>query len=186
MGKIVGRMGDLFFMVYRQPLERIVFLMIVIVLLWGYFGRVFRGKICWRVFNTIVFAGMVGVIFYTTVYSRTETVGQMILIPFYSFVEAGRQPEMYRSMLMNVFLFVPVGLSLPFVLSKRKHPVMVTVIIACLFSVSIEALQYCFSLGLCETDDVIMNTLGSAIGTLGYMIGGLKSTADETNQYIYR
>lgn len=179
MGKLIGRMGDLFFVIYKQPLKRIVFLMIVIVLLWGYFGKVFRGKIWWRVFNAIIFTGTVGVIFYTTVYSRTKTVGQMILIPFYSFVEAGIQPEMYRSMLMNVFLFVPVGLSLPFVLSKRKHPVLVTVIIACLFSVSIEAMQYCFSLGLCETDDVIMNTLGVAIGVLGYMISGVRSATDE-------
>lgn len=73
-------------------------------------------------------------------------------------------------MLMNVFLFVPIGLSLPFALSKKKHPVIITMIAAFLFSVSIEAIQYYFALGLCEMDDVIMNTLGAMIGTLAYFL----------------
>lgn len=73
-------------------------------------------------------------------------------------------------MLINVFLFVPIGLSLPFVLSENKHPVVTTVIMALVFSVSIEVVRFIFSLGLCEVDDVIMNTLGTMIGTLGYRI----------------
>lgn len=71
-------------------------------------------------------------------------------------------------MLMNIFLFEPIGLSLPNILPKKAHPVAATVIIAILSSVLIEAAQYCFCLGRCEIDDVIMNTLGTAIGGIAY------------------
>ena len=43
-------------------------------------------------------------------------------------------------------------------------------IAAFLFSISIEAIQYYLALGLCEVDDVIMNTLGTMIGTLAYFL----------------
>lgn len=71
-------------------------------------------------------------------------------------------------MLMNVFLFVPFGLTAPNVLSrlKRLWPVIFTVVSAFILSVAIEFTQYYFHLGRCEMDDVIMNTLGAAIGTV--------------------
>lgn len=62
-------------------------------------------------------------------------------------------------MLMNAFLFVPVGLSLPNVLPPKMHPV----------AVAVEAAQLWFHLGRCEVDDVILNTLGAAIGAAAYV-----------------
>ena len=50
----------------------------------------------------------------------------------------------------------------------RVKPIKYTIIIACLFSIGIELSQYIFSLGLCETDDVIFNTLGAAGGTCAF------------------
>lgn len=64
-----------------------------------------------------------------------------------------------RAMLMNAFLFVPVGLSLPNVLPPKTHPV----------AVAVEAAQLWFHLGRCEVDDVILNTLGAAIGAAAYV-----------------
>lgn len=95
-----------------------------------------------------------------------------VFIPFHSFYEAKTQPEIYRTMLMNIFLFEPIGLSLPNILPKKAHPVAVTVIIAILFSVIIEAAQYRFCLGRCEIDDVIFNTSGAFVGALGYLLFG--------------
>ena len=42
-----------------------------------------------------------------------------VLMPFVGLIEAQTQPEMYRSMLMNVFLFVPFGLSMPHILPEK-------------------------------------------------------------------
>lgn len=159
-------MGKIFWIIYIQPLHRIVVFMALMVTLWGIFGKIEKKKQWWSIINTIVFVSTVLIILYMTIYSRGEATKEAILIPFHSFIRAREQPELYRSMLMNVFLFVPIGLSLPFVLPRKKHPVIITMIAAFLFSISIEAIQYYLALGLCEVDDVIMNTLGAMIGTL--------------------
>lgn len=163
-------MHELFLLIYRQPLHRIIFWTLILAFLWGYVAFREKNSLRWRLANGILFAGIVAVIFYMTVYTRGESATEAILIPFQSFQEAKIQPELYRSMLMNVFLFVPVGLSLPFVLDKRWLSIVVTVFGAFLCSASIEYLQYRFALGRCEVDDVIMNTLGAAVGCLAYCL----------------
>lgn len=163
-------MGRVFWMIYIQPLHRIIIFMAFMVILWGIFGKKGKNKQWWCIINAVVFVCAVLLILYMTIYSRSEAAKEAILIPFYSFILAREQPELYRSMLMNIFLFVPIGLSLPFVLSKKKHSIIMTMITAFLFSASIEAIQYYFALGLCEVDDVIMNTLGAMIGALAYFL----------------
>ena len=96
------------------------------------------------------------------------------MIPFISFINAKTQPEFYRTMFMNVLLFLPLGLSLPFALSeKMKHKVLISILCGLILSVLVEVLQYVFRLGRCETDDVLMNTLGVLIGVTSYLLCGL-------------
>lgn len=104
-------------------------------------------------------------VLYLTVVRGEGGTTEVILQPFHSFIEAEVQPELYRSMLMNVFLFVPFGMTLPFVI-RGKLRVPVTVIAALCLSVAVEFIQYRFSLGRCEVDDVICNTLGGLFGSL--------------------
>ena len=144
--------------------------MILLVFLWGYLGYRERGRRWWVLGIAVVFLGITTVIFYMTVYARGEGASEAVLVPFQRFREAKIQPELYRTMLMNGFLFLPVGLSLPFVLGKWKFPVFSTVVAACLFSAGIEYLQYRYCLGRCEVDDVIMNTLGAGIGCLAWCL----------------
>lgn len=93
------------------------------------------------------------------------------LIPFVSFTYAKTQPEFYRTMYMNILLFIPLGLSMPFALPKKlKLKPLITIGTGFLLSVIVEACQYIFILGRCETDDVIMNTIGVLIGVLSYLI----------------
>ena len=66
-----------------------------------------------------------------------------------------------------ILLFTPFGLTLPFCL--KRHPVRTTILAAAGFSMMIELVQFVFGLGLCETDDVIFNTLGAAFGTLAFV-----------------
>lgn len=163
-------MNELFLFIYRQPLHRILLWMLLLIFLWGYLGfREGREK-RWRLLNFILFAGTAAAIFYMTVYTRGEGAGEVVLVPFQSFQEAKIQPELYRSMLMNVFLFVPIGLSLPFVLGKGWLPEFFTVLAALAFTAGIEYLQYRYALGRCEVDDSIMNTLGAAVGCLAHWL----------------
>lgn len=157
-------MHELFLLIYRQPLHRILFWMILLAFLWGYLAFREKNSLRWRLGNLAVFVGTVTAIFYMTVYTRGEGTSEVVLIPFQTFRAAKIQPELYRSMLMNVFLFVPIGLSLPFVLGRRRISVFITVAAALAFSAGIEYLQYRYALGTCEVDDIIMNTLGAAVG----------------------
>lgn len=163
-----GILSIVFHRIYVQPLHIIGALMIVLLVLWVVLAEKAGGRLWWKLFNGAVFGAAAAVILYMTVYARGESPQAPVLIPFYSFVEARVQPEFYRSMLMNVFLFEPIGLSLPNILPQKAHPVVLTVLFAMLLSIGIEAAQFYFSLGRCETDDVIMNTLGAAIGGLAY------------------
>ena len=107
-----------------------------------------------------------------TVFLRSTLIDEVVLQPFITFVLAQQQPELYRSFFMNALLFVPLGISMPYCLSKKpyKRNIFITIGFACVLSAVIEFLQYYYHLGRCETDDVIANTLGAAIGTLSYLL----------------
>lgn len=66
---------------------------------------------------------------------------------------------------MNLVLFVPIGLMLRGVIDSCWK----VVAGGCFLSLSIEVQQLLFRKGLCETDDLIHNTLGALIGCLLYM-----------------
>ena len=64
--------------------------------------------------------------------------------------------------MMNVLVFIPIGLLIGMGFSKWTWWKVIGV--GCLISVSIELMQFTFRRGFCELDDVIHNTLGCAIG----------------------
>ena len=122
----------------------------------------------WKRVNLFLLCAVIGFILWRTVGNRTAGKREISLIPFYSFVAARTTPERYRSLVANILLFIPCGLTLPFCL--KRHPVRTTILAAAGFSMMIELVQFVFGLGLCETDDVIFNTLGAAFGTLAFVI----------------
>ena len=64
----------------------------------------------------------------------------------------------------NIGWFVPLGFLLP-VLLKRESFLKV-IVIGLMFSLTIESLQFIFRVGVAELDDLILNTIGTAIGYL--------------------
>ena len=132
-----------------------------------------------KIINLTMFISITIAILLYTIINRSTHFGRATrLIPFASFVQASYGA--YQSMWLNAFFFLPFGLSLPFLLpEKLKHKVLVTIIAAALFSICIETAQYYFQLGLCETDDVIMNTLGAALGTISYIAANHKKEKSE-------
>lgn len=65
--------------------------------------------------------------------------------------------------LMNIVVFLPVGLILGFLL-RVKCAWIITLLVGCGISVSIESLQFFLHRGFSEVDDVMHNTLGCVIG----------------------
>ena len=58
---------------------------------------------------------------------------------------------------LNILLFIPLG----FLLGRKGWK---AVFLGFLFSAFIECAQYLFLLGYCEADDVLNNTIGTAVG----------------------
>ena len=114
----------------------------------------------------------VGLILLFTIHGRLGISNRKIsLIPFITFANAKTQPEFYRTMYMNMLLFLPFGLSMPFVIQKTMwYTILVTILLASGLSICIEIVQYVFSMGKCEVDDVIMNTFGVIIGSTSFML----------------
>lgn len=124
-------------------------------------------------FNTALACAAAFIILYATILTRTPGVPAVILAPFASLTAALQQPELYREMLMNVFLFFPLGLTLSNALPRKWHRwgrIILTTFIGCVLSAGIEYAQYRYALGLAETDDAICNTLGAFIGSTSLLI----------------
>ncbi len=67
---------------------------------------------------------------------------------------------------LNVVLFVPFGVLFPLTFSEEKTRASTGVLVGTAFSTWIEVLQYCLSVGECDIDDILANTLGTFLGVL--------------------
>ena len=153
--------------IYSKPLSNIILAIVIAIVAWGYL----RTKVQlrrWTMANFVLFCAAVIAILYATILNRTPGNYELILTPFATFTAAQQQPELYREMLMNVFLFFPLGLTLSNALPRKWHRwlrIILTTLIGCILSAGIEYAQYRYALGLAETDDVICNTLGAFLGS---------------------
>lgn len=103
---------------------------------------------------------------YVTLISRvTGSRREVVLWPFVSFQVLRGE---FHYIIENVFLFIPFGVLLCMTLCAygRKCSMKKILLASFLTSVSVELLQYLFSCGKSETDDVIANVLGAVIGYL--------------------
>ncbi len=116
-----------------------------------------------KAYKAIVLSGCILAILYLTIFrgiKKSDAIHHINLIPFWSYSKFSEADYRWQ-IFMNVFLFIPFGCLLSWTFNKGF---LKTLLISCILSVLIESIQYLFCLGFCETDDVIHNTLGSAIG----------------------
>ena len=163
-------MDRIVFLIYRMPLRWTLLLILAMVLAAGLLGvLLFRFRRAVRVAAAVLALLSLAAVLYVTLFRGGSGNGELILLPLYSLVEAVKQPEVYRTLLMNVFLFVPLGIALPFALPEKiRCKALLSIVLAAAFSLVIEAVQFALSLGRAELDDILMNSLGAAIGALAY------------------
>ena len=152
--------------IYTRSLFHIIFFMALALIAWGMLSTRIAAR-RWRWENLALVLLITAAILYATLFSRAEGGTGLILAPFASLTAARIQPELYREMLMNVFLFFPLGLTLSNALPRRWHRwlrIILTTLIGCVLSAGIEYAQYRYALGMAEADDVICNTLGAFLG----------------------
>ena len=165
-------MSKLIFSYYGFPIQKAVAYMILLPFVWAFLKQIIAEKlnykILWKISNMVLSIGMVVIILAATIASRGG-VSELILEPFYSLRQIPESPDLGRSMFMNIFLFFPLGLTLPFALPEKWNcKALIAIIFAMVLSISVEFLQYYYHLGRAETDDVICNTIGCFIGTLSF------------------
>ena len=126
---------------------------------------------------TLLLVEYVILIYCSTVFCRSvidvEKYDLTQLTPFWSY----NRPELFVENVINVVMFVPVGLLLGFMINgsrlKVKRAWQIALMTGLVISVSIEAMQYFFHRGFAETDDVMHNTLGCILGySLWLMVHG--------------
>ena len=127
-----------------------------------------EGKWKRRCFSGILLLEYLFIVFGETVFFRPYSESRKIRIePFWSYKEVVHYyPSliMFWEVCLNIVLFIPIGLLLGLISSNLQWYKIC--LIGCSFSIIIEILQFIFRKGLCETDDVINNTLGTIIGLL--------------------
>ena len=152
--------------IYSRSFISVITFMALALAAWGALpARV--GARRWRCGNLVLVLLMTAAILYATLFSRAEGGTGLILTPFASLTAARQQPELYREMLMNVFLFFPLGLTLSNALPRKWHRwlrIILSTLVGCALSAGIEYAQYRYALGMAEADDVICNTLGAFLG----------------------
>ena len=123
----------------------------------------------WRKVVGLLLAEYVFLIYCSTIIYRgvSEEIGYNYNL-FWSYVaiQDGRN-DLIPVNIMNVVVFVPVGLLLALLLLNKQKTIKVgllTILFGFLLSASIEVLQYFLNRGFSELDDVFHNTIGCLIG----------------------
>ena len=106
-----------------------------------------------------------------TMVLRTPENRGVVLQPFREFEAMinGDHFFWFKQIFLNVLLFVPFGALLPMLSKHFRNPI-TTVIVGFMFSSTIEIMQYITGRGLTEVDDIITNTIGTAVGMIIYKI----------------
>lgn len=172
---MIGKDDEVLIWVYTLPFGLVAAVVLLAPWLWdgGRILAVCHGKLrLWLAGNVLLLLTALLAILYITVFSRTPGTYPVILQPFHSLWEARVQPEMYRTMLMNVLLFEPFAMAFSQLLPEKWHGwlrVLSVLLTGVLLSVLVEWLQHHFSLGRVEADDVICNALGTCLGSMSFL-----------------
>ena len=95
----------------------------------------------------------------TVIFRSIGAISQYDFHPFWSY----DRPELLVENIMNVIVFIPIGMILGSLL-RVKGSWLVALLIGCSISVTVEALQFWFIKGFSEVDDVMHNTVGCLLG----------------------
>ena len=120
--------------------------------------RVIKHKSILKISTFILY--FIGVLYLTILDRKAGENGQIVLTPFWTYQNFGIAQYRWQ-IYLNILLFLPLGFLIPWCFRLKLPSV---IIIGFCFSIILESLQFVFRLGLCEIDDVIHNTIGSAIG----------------------
>lgn len=140
--------------IYAWNYNWIIGIILLSIMIWNLALKYINYKF-WKTLNGIGIIIAFVIILYYTVIGRDPTTQHVFMFM------AQYSNEFWREMLMNIFLYVPLGLTLSSLLDWKS------VIVGFLLLLSIEIWQYISGAGIAQGTDVLCNTLGIAVGNLG-------------------
>lgn len=172
-------MNKIFRWFYCLPIADALLLILLATAVFYFLRKKLSGTPHWKICVPVLFLAWTVVVFGGTLGHRTTIENSLtpILVPFASYlaVRNGGPIELYRANFMNGVLFYPLGLLGCEILFKQRNNIrkilLITVLLT-LCSIGIEYIQYRYSLGQAETDDVIHNMLGAFLGGTAWIILG--------------
>ena len=162
----------MFTKIYCQNLFLLFILTVIFITTYAVLNVIFNNSKIFRAVGFIcIFISLWGILSFTLFNREVSTYG-IELVPFYGLFMPNPPPEYYRTLFLNCLLYIPFGTFLPYMLSRKYEilNIIVTVLLSLVISITIESLQYYFSIGVFETDDIIFNTLGGFVGASGYLL----------------
>lgn len=121
---------------------------------------------------TVLYVLYVLMVGYVTIFSRREGHSTDILLRFDSVEEALRlrSVEPLNHLLLNVAMFVPLGLLFTLIYPERLNRLACAAVMGLMLSTLIETTQMLLRMGQCDIEDIAANTLGAVAGLLLYRI----------------
>lgn len=166
----------MFHLIYTSSIPLLAAVSFLCLAAWTFVSILFYKKDKERVFRVIsiiIAAFAVVLVYLLGVYGReTGEYRPFYMDPFRLFYEAQLNREAYRSMFMNVLMFLPLGVSLPYALSFKSVPLTVisSVFTGTVISAVIEIHQYYLIIGQAESADILCNGFGMILGAIPYVI----------------
>ena len=119
----------------------------------------------------ILFLGWMGIYVYASLLHGSYWARHLNLQPFLMLREALNRftPQLILNLFINIAVFVPFGILLP-LLSNREKKWYWVLLTAMAMAVGFEGLQFATAHGICDIDDVLMDTLGAMLGWSGTML----------------
>lgn len=161
-------MGEELNQYFERLIQHIPIYVFVALLLSFFLGVVwllYKKKSTLRYISKLAFIEYTVMLFCSTVVFRdVKAVRKIKYVPFWSYAH----PDLLIVNLMNILVFVPIGVLLGFANNRLKwwH----VLLIGTAISMSIELLQLAFKRGFFEFDDLIHNVLGCLIGYGVYVL----------------
>ncbi len=148
----------------------------------SFFIFLVKRKAGWRNISFLLLIEYIYMIYASTVIYRDSSDGRKTnFVPFWSYRKCFQHETLYfdPEIVLNIIVFIPVGLLLA--LSLKRINWLNTLLIGCILSFSIEAMQFFLKRGLSEIDDIFSNTIGCMIGYSIYEISkGIYSLKNKT------
>ncbi len=156
-----------------MTMQMVLVLMACVVVLTALYGMVRNFSELRKGYLALFLVYLLGLAYITIINRIGTTQTTVFLSPFSSLADIRKESgstDYVNHMLMNVAMFVPMGMLLPAIYPDKLNKLLYAFAIGMMTTTIIETTQYMLHLGQYDIDDMIANTAGALVGFAFYRI----------------